>query len=78
MNIQANLRKVYNDIKNLQIPIGDITPDNGNKAIYLAGMLYSASLFINLYNGDMNEETLAFELERLKNKISQPEKEGHA
>lgn len=70
MNIQANLRKVYNNIKNLQIPDEEMTAENASRAIYLAGMLHSAKLFINLYNGDITDKTLDFELKQLKETIN--------
>ena len=69
MNIQLNLRKIFNAIKSLQIPDKDMTPENASRAVYLAGMLHSAKLFMNLYNGDMVEKTLDFELEQLKETI---------
>ena len=65
MNIQADLRKVYNVIKKNQIPDDKMTPENATRAIYMAGMLHASKLFMNLYNGDMNEKTLEFELSEL-------------
>lgn len=66
MNIQENLRKVYNIIKSNQIPDDKMTPENASRAIYMAGMLHSAKIFMNLYNGDLNERTLEFELSELE------------
>ena len=66
MNIQANLRKVYNIIKSNQIPDDKITSENASRAVYMAGMLHSAKIFINLYNGDMSEATLEYELSELE------------
>lgn len=66
MNIQENLRKVYNIIKKQQIPDDKMTAENASRAIYMAGMLHSAKIFMNLYNGDMNEKTLEFELLELE------------
>jgi hypothetical protein len=65
MNIQADLRKVYNIIKKNQIPDDKMTNENASRAIYMAGMLHASQLFMNLYNGDMNEKTLEFELNEL-------------
>ena len=70
MNIQLNLRKIYNTIKNLQIPDEEMTPENASRVIYLSGMLHSAKLFMNLYNGDLTEKTVDFELEQLKETIN--------
>lgn len=64
MNIQGNLRKLYNNIKNLQIE--EVTPENFGRASYLAGMLDSAKIFINLYNGDLTEERLDWEIHQLR------------
>ena len=66
MNIQSNLRKLYNVIKKLQIPDESMTTGNASRAIYLAGMLHSAKLFIKLYNGELSDETLEFELKELQ------------
>lgn len=66
MNIQANLRKVYNIIKKNQIPDDKMTAENASRAIYMAGMLHSAKIFMGLYNGDLSEATLEFELNELE------------
>jgi len=68
MNIQANLLKMYNTIKTEQIPDDKMVSENASRAIYLAGMLHSAKLFMNLYNGDMNETTFEWELKELQGK----------
>jgi len=47
-----------------------MTAENASRAIYLAGMLHSAKLFINLYNGDITDKTLDFELKQLKETIN--------
>jgi len=65
MNIQLNLRKVYNIIKKQQIADKDMTTENASRAIYMAGMMHSARIFMNLYNGDMTEETLEYEMNEL-------------
>lgn len=67
MNIQSNLRKLYNNLKNLQIEEKDITAENFGRASYLAGMLDSAKIFMNLYNGDLSEERLEWEISQLRN-----------
>ena len=66
MNIQGTLRRVYNKIKNLQIPDGEISNENLSRAIYLTGMLDSAKIFMNIYNGDLSEGDLEEELKRLE------------
>jgi hypothetical protein len=68
LNIQSTLRKVYNNLKNLQIPEEDITAENFSRASYLAGMLDSAKIFMNIYNGDVTEERLEWELRQLNEK----------
>jgi len=65
MNVQANLRKVYNVIKREQIADKDMTTENASRAIYMAGMMHSARIFMNLYNGDLTEETLEYEINEL-------------
>lgn len=70
MNIQSNLRKVYNAIKSQQIKDEDLNASNASRGIYMAGMLHSAKIFMNLYNGDMNEKTFEYELEELQEKVN--------
>ena len=65
MNIQSNLRKVYNVIKKLQISDNEMNAENASRAIYMAGMMHSARIFMNLYNGDLTEETLEYEINEL-------------
>ena len=66
MNIQANLRKIYNRIRRLQIPEDDITADNYGQGAYFAGMLDSAKLFMKLYNGELTETQIEIELAKLE------------
>jgi len=66
MNIQGNLRKIYNIVKKQQIEDKDMTAENASRAVYMAGMLHSAKLFMNLYNGDITEATLDHELSELE------------
>lgn len=66
MNITSNLFRLYNVIKKLQIPDEKMTSENASRAIYLAGMLHSAKLFIKLYNGELTETTLDHELKELQ------------
>jgi len=66
MNVQSNLRKVYNVIKKLQIEDKDVTALNVSRAVYMSGMLHSAKIFMNLYNGDLTETTLEYELQELQ------------
>ena len=65
MNIQSNLRKVFNVINKLQISDENMNSENASRAIYMAGMLHSAKIFMNLYNGDLTETTLDYELQEL-------------
>lgn len=66
MNTQSTLRKIYNNIKNLQIPDEEVVPENMTRAVYMAGMLDSAKIFIKVYNGELSEEGVELEMNRFK------------
>ena len=66
MNIQSNLRKLYNKIKYLQIDADDFTSENFSRGIYYAGMLDASKLFMKLYNGELTQEEIDFEIAKLE------------
>ena len=66
MNIQSNLRKIYNKIKSLQIEEDNLDADNFGQAAYYAGMLDASKLFMKLYNGELSEEEVDRELAKLE------------
>ena len=67
MNIQQVLRKVYNQVRSYQIPETDVKPENFARAIYMAGMLDSAKIFIKIYNGELSEHQIDMEMAKYRN-----------
>ena len=70
MNIQSVLSKVYNTVKFSQIPEDEVTAENFGRASYMAGMLDSAKIFMKIYNGEVDEREVEYEMAKLKKEIN--------
>ena len=66
MNIDSNIRKVYNKSKYNQIDEDDLTAENFGEAAYRAGQYDMAKLLIKLFKGELTDNDLEMELAKLE------------
>lgn len=56
MNIQSELRRIYNEVEGIQVPDERLNRDNYSRAVYLRGVYHGFKMFLAIYNGDVIQE----------------------